>query len=59
MRIEWTPAAKHDRDQVFDYIAAEDVRAAVKMDLIFSKASSRLERFHCQVVQGSSPARTN
>ena len=42
MKVRWTPEAEDDRAQIFDYIAADSPRAAVKMDEIFSKATVRL-----------------
>lgn len=42
MKVRWTPEAEDDRGQIFDYIAADSPRAAVKMDEIFSKAAARL-----------------
>ncbi len=42
MRVRWTPEAEDDRSQIFDYIAADSPRSAVKMDELFSKAAARL-----------------
>lgn len=42
MKVRWTPEAEDDRAQIFDYIAADSPRAAVKMDELFSKAAARL-----------------
>lgn len=42
MKVRWTPEAEDDRAQIFDYIAADSPRAAVKMDETFSKAAARL-----------------
>ncbi len=42
MKVIWTPEAEDDRVQIFDYIAADSPRAAVKMDELFSKAAGRL-----------------
>ncbi len=42
MKVRWTPEAEDDRTQIFDYIAADSPRAAVKMDELFSKATARL-----------------
>lgn len=42
MKVRWTPEAEDDRAQIFDYIAADSPRAAVKMDEIFSKSAARL-----------------
>jgi addiction module RelE/StbE family toxin len=43
VKVRWTPEAEDDRAQIFDYIAADSPRAAVKMDEIFSKSAARLE----------------
>ena len=42
MRVIWTPEAQQDRVDIWDYIAADSPRAAVKMDELFSKAAARL-----------------
>jgi toxin ParE1/3/4 len=42
VKVRWTPEAEDDRTQIFDYIAADSPRAAVKMDELFSKATARL-----------------
>lgn len=42
MKVRWTPEAEDDRVQVFDYIACDSPRSAVKMDELFSKAAGRL-----------------
>jgi len=42
VKVRWTPEAEDDRAQIFDYIAADSPRAAVKMDELFSKAAARL-----------------
>lgn len=42
MRIVWTPEAQQDRADVWDYIAADNPRAAARMDEIFSDAAARL-----------------
>lgn len=33
MRLEWSEAALKDREEVFDYIAADRPQAAIEMDL--------------------------
>ncbi len=38
MRVVWTPEAKQDRIDVWDYIAADNPLAAARMDEIFSDA---------------------
>lgn len=42
MRVIWTPEALQDRAEVWDYIAADNPRAAVRMDELFSDAAARL-----------------
>lgn len=42
MRVVWTPEAQQDRADVWDYIAADNPRAAARMDEIFSDAAARL-----------------
>lgn len=32
MKVRWTPEALEDRLQIWDYIAAEDPQAAVRLD---------------------------
>ncbi len=41
MKVRWTPEAEDDRAQIFDYIAADSPRSAIKMDELFSKAAAR------------------
>lgn len=42
VRVVWTPEAQQDRADVWDYIAADNPRAAARMDEIFSDAAARL-----------------
>lgn len=42
MRIIWTPEAQQDRADVWDYIAADNPRAAARMDELFSDAAASL-----------------
>ena len=42
MRVIWTPEARQDRVDVWDYIAADNPPAAVHMDELFSTAVARL-----------------
>ncbi len=42
MRVVWTPEAQQDRADVWDYIAADNPRAAVRMDALFSDTAARL-----------------
>lgn len=42
MRIFWTPEAQQDRGEVWSYIAADNPRAAARMDQRFSDAVMKL-----------------
>lgn len=42
MSVSWTPDAQQDRADIWDYIAADNPRAAAKLDQIFSAAATRL-----------------
>ena len=42
MRFIWTPEAQQDRADIWDYIAADNPRAAARMDELFSSAAARL-----------------
>jgi addiction module RelE/StbE family toxin len=42
VRVVWTPEARQDRADIWDAIAAENPRAAVRMDMRFSEAAKRL-----------------
>lgn len=42
MIVVWTPEAEQDRAEVWDYIAADNPRAAVRLDALFSDAVARL-----------------
>lgn len=42
VRVVWTPEAQQDRADVWDYIATDNPRAAVRMDVLFSDAAVRL-----------------
>jgi toxin ParE1/3/4 len=42
VRVVWTPEALQDRADVWDYIAGDNPRAAVRMDELFSDAAARL-----------------
>ena len=41
MRVIWTPEAQQDRADVWDYIAADNPRAAARIDELFSDAAAR------------------
>lgn len=42
MRVIWTPEAEQDRANVWDYIAADNLHAAARMDELFSDVAARL-----------------
>ena len=42
MKVVWTPEALKDRAEVWDHIAADNPRAAARMDELFSDAVARL-----------------
>ncbi len=45
MRLEWSEAAKADRDTIYDHIEADNPRAAVSLDERFRDVAARLVRF--------------
>ncbi len=45
MRVVWTPEAEQDRDDVWDYIATDNVGAAARMDELFSDVVAHLADF--------------
>ena len=42
MIVFWAPEAEQDRADIMDYIAADSPSAAIRMDLLFGEAASRL-----------------
>ncbi|MDR2212440.1 MAG: type II toxin-antitoxin system RelE/ParE family toxin [Pseudomonadales bacterium] len=42
MKVIWTPEAEQDRSEIWDYIASDNVDAAIRMDEIFGAATDRL-----------------
>ena len=52
MRVLWTPEAQQDRADVWDYIAADNPRAAARMDRLFSEAAARLTEYPKQGCAG-------
>lgn len=45
MKVVWTPEAEQDREEVWEYIAAESAAAAARMDKLFSDAAAQLVDF--------------
>ena len=41
MKVIWTPQALQDRCDVWDHIATESLRAAIRMDALFSATAWR------------------
>lgn len=42
MKVIWTPEAEQDRADIWNFIAADNVTAAARMDELFSTAAKRL-----------------
>ena len=42
MKVIWTPEAHQDRADIWDFIAADNARAAARMDQLFSNAAASL-----------------
>ena len=45
MRVRWTPEALQDRLDVWDHVAAQDPKAAARLDRRFATAIRHLGRF--------------
>jgi len=45
MKIIWTPDAEFDRNNIYDYIAADSLRAAGRMNTLFANAANSLSIF--------------
>lgn len=45
MKVQWTPEARQDRAEVWDYLFARDENAAVRIDGLFSEAVTKLADF--------------
>lgn len=45
MNVIWTQEAEQDRDDVLDFIATDNVAAAIEMDELFSQAVAQLAKF--------------
>ena len=43
MKVFWTPEAEQDRTDIWLHIAGDNLRAAARMDELFSDAAARLE----------------
>jgi len=42
MKIDWSRQADQDREAIYDYIEADNPRAAARMDSLFDKAAATL-----------------
>lgn len=42
MELFWTPEATRDRDEIYDYIEADNPAAALALDELFSEKAGRL-----------------
>ena len=42
MELFWTPEATQDRDEIYDYIEADNPAAALALDELFAEKASRL-----------------
>jgi len=42
VRVIWTPEAEQDRDSIWLHVAADNPRAAARLDELFSDAAARL-----------------
>lgn len=42
MKVRWTPEARNDRADIWDYLSTHDVNAAVRIDELFSKSIAQL-----------------
>lgn len=45
MKVRWSKDAEQDRDQIFNFIEADNPVAAAKMDLLFKEAAERAANF--------------
>lgn len=45
MRVRWSKDAEQDRDEIFEFIEADNPIAAAKMDLLFKEAAERAAKF--------------
>lgn len=45
MNVIWTPTARQNRADIYDYIAADNPNAAARMDALFAEASGCLAAY--------------
>jgi toxin ParE1/3/4 len=53
VRVVWTPEAQRDRTDIRDFIAADSLRAASRLDQLFSDAAHSLSDFPMRGRTGS------
>lgn len=57
MKIRWTPEARQDRIDIWDYVAQDDPMAAVRLDELFSASVNRLsgppDLGHAGMIEGT------
>lgn len=44
MKVVWTPEAERDRDDIWQYLASENPRAALQIDQLFEDWVAKLEK---------------
>jgi len=59
VKIRWAPEAERDRTSIWDYLAARDPDAALRIDQLFSGAVAGLADFPLLGHEGEVPARAN
>ncbi len=55
MNIRWTPEARQDRSDIWDYLLARDENAAVRIDSLLSEAVAKLADFPMLGHEGEVP----
>lgn len=55
MKVIWTPEARQDRSAIWDHIAADNPRAAIRLDELFSDAAASLAIYPHSGRQGRIP----
>lgn len=45
MKVRWTPEARRDRTDIWDYLFARDEKAAARIDDLISEAIAQLANF--------------
>jgi plasmid stabilization system protein ParE len=45
VKVQWTPEARQDRADIWDYLFARDENAAARIDGLFSEAAAQLSEF--------------